>query len=374
MSKPNSILFKIVLGFFLSLVVNIAFAQHVFQGTVADYDTGEGIPYATVFITNTTFGVSADDNGKFSLSIPEGNYEVIIRMLGYNGLVFSLSTDDLKPQGYRFLLSPSEEELDEVEVNVNRDPAWYRNLESFKAYFLGTSKNGIQCKFLNETVLRLDDQSEAGVLKVTAADILKIENPALGYRLDYLLEEFRFQSKDSYVFYAGYPLFVPDTTLSRGKQRKVEKQREKAYRGSLQHLMRSIFDGSVEQEGFILRKLYRVPDPTNPGKFVNQLDRNPISAQEIIVRNTEGKVLLSFKDYLHVTYTKELESIEFKGRANSEKLGNQVSIIHLEMEELEIYANGSYADPFGILVEGYIAWERVGDLLPMDYKPESSNK
>ena len=99
MSKPNSILFKIVLGFFLSLVVNIAFAQHVFQGTVADYDTGEGIPYATVFITNTTFGVSADDNGKFSLSIPEGNYEVIIRMLGYNGLVFSLSTDDLKPQG-----------------------------------------------------------------------------------------------------------------------------------------------------------------------------------------------------------------------------------------------------------------------------------
>ena len=374
MSKPNSILFKIVLGFFLSLVVNIAFAQHVFQGTVVDYDTGEGIPYATVFITNTTFGVSADDNGKFSLSIPEGNYEVIIRMLGYNGLVFSLSTDDLKPQGYRFLLSPSEEELDEVEVNVNRDPAWYRNLESFKAYFLGTSKNGIQCKFLNETMLRLDDQSEAGVLKVTAADILKIENPTLGYRLDYLLEEFRFQRKDSYVFYAGYPLFVPDTTLSRGKQRKVEKQREKAYRGSLQHLMRSIFDGSVEQEGFILRKLYRVPDPTNPGKFVNQLDRNPISAQEIIVRNTEGKVLLSFKDYLHVTYTKELESIEFKGRASTEKLGNQVSIIHLEMEELEIYANGSYADPFGILVEGYIAWERVGDLLPMDYKPESSNK
>jgi hypothetical protein len=44
------------------------------------------------------------------------------------------------------------------------------------------------------------------------------------------------------------------------------------------------------------------------------------------------------------------------------------------MEDLEIYANGSYADPFGILVEGYIAWERVGDLLPMDYSPKPSNK
>ncbi|WP_425638440.1 carboxypeptidase-like regulatory domain-containing protein [Algoriphagus yeomjeoni] len=372
MNRPNSILVKIVLGLFLFLGGNMAIAQLVFQGTVADYDTGDGIPYATVFITNTTFGVSADENGKFSLSIPEGNYEVIIRMLGYNGLVFSLSTAELKPQGYRFLLTPSEEELDLVEVKVNRDPAWYRNLENFKAYFLGTSENGIKCKFLNETVLRLDDQSEAGVLKVTAADILRIENPNLGYRLDYLLEEFRFQRKDGYVFYAGYPLFVPDSTLSRGKQRKVEKQREKAYRGSLQHLIRSIYEGNTEEEGFILRKLYRIPDPSNPGKFVNQLDSNPFSAEELIKKNAEGKVMLRFSDYVHVTFTEELESVEFRGRASSGKLGNQVSTLHLEMEELEIYANGSYADPFGILVEGYIAWERVGDLLPMDYMPEVS--
>ncbi|RAI94047.1 carboxypeptidase-like regulatory domain-containing protein [Algoriphagus yeomjeoni] len=372
MNRPNSILVKIVLGLFLFLAKNEAFAQQVFQGTVANYETGDGIPYATVFITNTTFGVSADENGKFSLSIPEGNYEVIIRMLGYNGLVFSLSTDDLKPQGYRFLLSPSEEELDLVEVKVNRDPAWYRNLESFKAYFLGTSENGIKCKFLNETVLRLDDQSESGVLKVTAADILRIENPNLGYRLDYLLEEFRYQRRDGYVFYAGYPLFVPDSSLSRRRQGKVEKEREKAYRGSLQHLVRSIYEGNTEEEGFVLRKLYRIPDPSNPDKFVNQLDMNPFSALELIKKNSEGKLMLSFSDYVHVTYTEELESVEFRGRASPGKLGNQVSTLHLEMEELEIYANGSYADPFGILVEGYIAWERVGDLLPMDYMPEVS--
>ena len=176
--------------------------------------------------------------------------------------------------------------------------------------------------------------------------------------------------KDGYVFYAGYPLFVPDSTLSRGKQRKVEKQREKAYRGSLQHLVRSIYEGNTTEQGFILRKLYRIPDPSNPGKFVNQLDTNPISAQELITKNFEGKVMLRFSDYIHVTYTEELESVEFRGRASPGKPGNQVSTIHLEMAELEIYANGSYADPFGILVEGYIAWERVGDLLPMDYSPK----
>ena len=370
MSKPNSMLLKIVLGLFLFVCGSDCFAQKIFKGTVSDVETGEAIPYASVFFTNTTFGVSADENGKFSLSIPDGNYEVIIRKLGYSGIVFSLLNEEFKPQGYKFLLSEVEEELDLVEVKRTRDPAWYKNLEDFKVFFLGTSINGLRCDFLNETVLRLDDQSEAGTLKVSATDILQINNPNLGYRIDYLLQEFRYEAKDGYVFYSGYPLFIPDSTLSRSAQRKVEKQREKAYRGSLQHFVRSVYEGSDEQEGFVIRKLYRTADPTHPGKYINQLNSNPISSQELIKKDSVGRVFLSFSDFLHVTYTKELESPEFKGSMGAGDVGNQVSTIYLQTDSLEIYSNGSYADPFGMLVEGYIAWERIGDLLPIDYQPK----
>lgn len=60
MDKPNSILMKIVLGLFLVLVSFSAFPQTYFKGTVADYYTGEPIPYATIFLANTTLGTSSD--------------------------------------------------------------------------------------------------------------------------------------------------------------------------------------------------------------------------------------------------------------------------------------------------------------------------
>ncbi|MCE7054588.1 carboxypeptidase-like regulatory domain-containing protein [Algoriphagus sp. AGSA1] len=370
MNKPNPIPPKIALGFFLLLCTFTSYAQHVFRGTVADYETGEVIPYATVFLANTTFGVSADEEGRFSLAIPEGNYEVIVRMLGYEGLTYNLRTSEIQPQGYKLMLIAADEELDILDVKESRDPAWYRNLDEFKRNFLGTSETAQSCKLLDETVLRLDDQSEAGVLKVSAIDLLKINNPKLGYRIDYLLKEFKFQAREGYVFYAGYPFFIDDSTLSKSKRKKVEKRRDIAYRGSLQHLIRSLYEGVTEREGFVLRKIYRIPDPSKPGKYMDQLDTTPISPDVLVKKNLEGEVFLSFQDHLHITYTHERESLAYLGSNYRGKPGNQVSIMHLEIDSLKIYPNGSYDDPFGLLMEGYMAWERVGDLLPIDYGPE----
>lgn len=74
-------LFKIVLGLFLFLVSFSSFAQAIFKGTVADNETGKGIPYITVYLANTTFGTSTDESGKFSLYLPEGNYEEILHSI-----------------------------------------------------------------------------------------------------------------------------------------------------------------------------------------------------------------------------------------------------------------------------------------------------
>ncbi len=302
--------------------------------------------------------------------IPDGNYDVIVRMLGYISLTFQLESKALKPQGYRFMLIPAEEELDAIEIEVTRDPAWYRNLNIFKDYFLGTSQNGKACELLNETSVRIDDLSEPGTLRVSSADVLKIDNPNLGYRIDYLLTDFRYQSRDKYIFYGGYPLFIPDSTLSKRKQRRVKANREKAFRGSLQHLIRAIYTGTTAEEGFVIRRLYRTEDPRTKGKFVDQVESGTISSAELVERNEDGKVLLKFQDHLHIAYTNERESAEFRGSASSGPAGNQFSIMHLEADSVEIFQNGNYSDPFAILVEGYIAWERVGDLLPLDYQPD----
>lgn len=373
MSKSNSILVKIVLGLFLFLGSISSYAQATFKGTIADMETGEGIPYATVFLANTTFGTSTDEEGKFSIYLPDGNYEVIIRILGYQGMTFNLPASNVKPQGYRFLLVPIDEDLEELKVNDTRDPAWYRNLEEFKKYFLGTSKNGKATKIENELSLVLDDISEPGTLIASSRDILKINNPNLGYRLDYLLNDFRNNYKQGFVTYSGYPLFIPDSTLSNSKQRKVENNRLEAYYGSLQHFIRAVYNGRLVGEGYEVYRLYRKDDPARPGKFIDSVATMPITST-VIRKNRDTNEFLEFEVHLLVSYLNEKESPLYVLGLGRGARKFQHSIISMTTDSLEIFENGSLSDPFGLIVEGYMGWERVGDLLPIDYSPPVESK
>ena len=117
LNKTLSIFLHLVFGFFFLLTSSLSFAQAIFKGTIVDIETEEPIPNASVFLANTTFGTSSDEEGKFSLYIPDGNYEVIIRILGYEGLTFNLPSSTVQPQGYRFKLVSVDEDLDEMEVS-----------------------------------------------------------------------------------------------------------------------------------------------------------------------------------------------------------------------------------------------------------------
>ncbi len=353
----------------LLLVGNGVFAQQLFKGTIMDAARDEAIPYATVFLTNTTFGASADGEGKFALNVPKGNYEVIVRMLGYESLTFALNTAEIRTQGYRIMLLPLEDELDEIEVMDVRDPAWYRNLEYFKNYFIGTSANAKHTEIKNVNDLRLDDQSTPGVLKVKAVDVLEIQNSNLGYRIEYLLVDFSYDRSKGFTFYGGNPLFFPDTTLRAGKLKKIEKAREEAYRGSVQHFVQALYQGTVREEGFEIRRLDRLPK--TDGGFLDQLHSEILDEEMLLTRSPDGKVTISYDFHLHVLYKKEKESTEYAGVMNGQKSNNQSSVMKLEVDSLELYENGGYSDPFGLMVEGYMAWERVADLVPLDYRAGS---
>ncbi|PZX49634.1 carboxypeptidase-like regulatory domain-containing protein [Algoriphagus chordae] len=373
MNKPNSILVKIVLGVFLFLGGSLSFGQAIFKGTIVDIETDEAIPYATVFLANTTIGASTDEKGKFSLYMPEGNYEVIIRMLGYEGITFNLPASMVQPQGYKFMLVAVDEELEQLDVKESRDPAWYRNLDDFKRYFLGTSLNSRSTVILNEMSMILDDQSEPGKLIASSRDILKLETTNLGYRLDYLLNDFRYDYRGGLVTYSGFPLFIPDTTLSKRKQRRVERNRLEAYYGSMQHFIRSLYYGKTVAEGYEIRRFYRKEDPEHAGKFIDSVATEPITSLAIM-KNRDRREFLEFSDYILVTYQNESESplyVQGMGRGTRK---SQTSIMSLTVDSVEIFENGSLSDPFGIVVEGYIGWERVGDLLPIDYYPETEPK
>ena len=400
--KSLSIIKRLLFFAYLFLPMGLI-AQVEFRGKVLDSSSQSGVSHASVFLIGSTIGISTDDNGFFSLLIPDGNYEVMVRLVGYTPKLFSLSTLDINPDGYKIFLNPSYQELDFLEVEEQRDPIWYENLSLFKQYFLGKTKNGKETSILNQNILRLDSESVPLTLQVNAHDVLQIENPNLGYRVEYLLEEFTYSTEKGTFFYSGFSRFIPDSTLKRSKGKRIESNRKQAYLGSMQHLIGSLYDGTAEDEGFEFRSIERLKNPERPEQslideakiryaqssnreekdslkrnflrkerispFVNEVKENSVPSGNLvrIDFDRDGRKFLNFEDLLHVTYTKEMETDEYLNQFRPKKPGWQQSILRLGSREIEIFHNGTYGDRSGIFLEGYLGWEKIGDLMPLDY-------
>ena len=56
------------------------------RGTVYDGKTGEYLPGVTVFVEGTTTGTITDLDGKFSLNLPAGTYQIRVSFISYETL------------------------------------------------------------------------------------------------------------------------------------------------------------------------------------------------------------------------------------------------------------------------------------------------
>ena len=53
------------------------------RGTVTDEKTGETLPYVSILIPGTTMGTSADVDGKYAITLPEGSLSIKFTYIGY---------------------------------------------------------------------------------------------------------------------------------------------------------------------------------------------------------------------------------------------------------------------------------------------------
>jgi hypothetical protein len=76
--------FKIAMLILFVLLQNVsAFAQTTVRGTVTDSRNGETLPYVSIIIPGTTMGTSADVDGKYSMTLPEGQTKIRFTYVGY---------------------------------------------------------------------------------------------------------------------------------------------------------------------------------------------------------------------------------------------------------------------------------------------------
>ena len=85
---------KLFVIIFLSLF-SFCYAQQVkVSGIIRDANSREVLPYANVSVKDDTKGVSTDAKGKYEISLPKGNYQLLVSYIGYKTETISVGLTD----------------------------------------------------------------------------------------------------------------------------------------------------------------------------------------------------------------------------------------------------------------------------------------
>ncbi len=385
------------------------YSERKISGRVVDMHTQEPLLYANVFIERSTLGVPTNLNGEFEIDdIPDIGFNLIVSYVGYKQKVIPFNYKH-EVENRKYII---EMELDSValqsiqvvgKIRRRRTTEERELLQRFQVDFLGRSDNAKKCKIINPEVLDFEILDDYDNYKVTADAPLFVVNKALGFRVEYLLEEFRFEN--GLKLNIGSAKFKELQTRSRRRYNKWETARERAYNGSPQHFLNSMISGNLEEEGFGIN-LVQYDSVTS--EYTTPL--NPPPVEEIItIEATDKEYLFTLhaQSDIEVTYRGEYEESAYKKLYRStSKSGNykytdkkvrssialtdsqslssyqvfgldvtdvdlfQKSIIFFLNYDARIVFPGQFVNPRDVLFAGWWSWGAFSDWLPLNYKPD----
>ncbi|GAA4745268.1 hypothetical protein GCM10023229_26410 [Flavisolibacter ginsenosidimutans] len=375
------------------------------KGVVLDEEKHTPVPKASVFLSNTSIGTTANDEGGFALNVPAGKFELVVSSVGYATYSQSINTNEVL--GFITIkLTPKAPELETIIIEPYEKDGWEKWGKWFTDNFIGTTEYSRDCRIKNPEALKFRNSKKNNTLTAVAVAPLQIENKALGYRITYQLEDFRYNFKTRMLFYAGFPFFQ-NLQGSDHKQRQWEKAREDVYLGSMLQFMRALYRNKIVEEGFDVRRLQKIPNAEKNrvkmiyktssvradenGRLVSTVNRDSSAYYNRIMREDDfkkvyGKDLLrgdsmayaidstvagfDFPDYLLVIYKYKKNPPEFKQMfpKSSDAMMSEITLVN--GKPLQVLANGSYFNPEDLLSTGYWGWwEKMGTMLPFDYQP-----
>jgi hypothetical protein len=374
MQKIRFVLVSLLCGF--SFIVN---AQFVISGSVLDSSTREPLTPASVFCQNTTLGTVTNKQGEFSIALKSGGYDLIFSYTGYQTQTIRV-TENSKLE---ILMVKEDKSLGEVVLKNTYEVAdgLEKYGEFFMKNFIGSTPNAAQCVLTNPEVLKFFYYKRSNRLKVLATDALQISNKALGYNLRYQLDSFVFYYNTSINSYRGYCLYT-EMEGEDSLKRVWTKNRVKTFQGSKLHFMRSYYDSTLLQDGWIVDML----DENNDKKFNKVKDVYDSSYYNVIVNTVDslgadsvmytivvpgsGEVEIFYPRKISITYTKRSPEKEYLAIMKLPKnIPQQISYIDIK-DWIAITPNGYYYDQKNWINQGYWSWKNVADLLPYDYVPD----
>lgn len=387
--------------FLLVLLPGVLMAQNgMIRGKVTSADLQVPLVEASVFLTNSTYGTATAKDGSFILpNVKPGQYELVVSYVGYESYRQTIMVTPQQPIDLTIQMHLKSYGLGEVAVVSHKFSK--ENFAMFVKYFLGTGQNARQCKIANPKAVDLYYNANDKTLTGHSDDFILIENKALGYRLKYLLNSFKYDGINEIISYGGQPLYE-DLKGSKSQLARWHKKREEAYYGSSMHFYRSLMHNELASQGFIVHHLVRTPNPERPPqyliikkidkfeaehnidsanhwkqlynlrKYIETMGNLSLMPQDIMQRTERPDVFaITFPNCLYVIYTKKHDDMTEDRIYRPLDMENyMVSIITLYSKYAFFDLNGIIISDKSTLYEGAWARNKIPEMLPVDYAPD----
>lgn len=351
----------VLFSFSLSLSVLSQEKTFPIDGIVLD-KSGQPLVGASVFCQNTTVGTLSKSDGGFHLRLANGGYDLVISYTGYETQVIRIGKDHKAEDTLRVQLKEQDKSLEQAVVTGSAEVAdgWGKYGQFFFDNFIGTTPNAAQCTLDNKEVLKFYFYKKRNKLRVKATEPLTITNNALGYRIKYQLDSFVYDYTGNVGSYTGYPLFEyldgsPD------QQQTWKQNRLYSYSGSRLHFIRSWYDSTLNEEGYVL-------ELADSESTVMRRLENPYESRWY--SRDSGDLQIDIKGRLRVSYTGQAPDKKYLTQ-NKYPLTTAAQISALDVANgIVIEENGYFYDQGDVSNLGYWAWKKLAELLPYDYLPE----
>jgi len=380
------------------------------------------VPYATVYINNTTKGTITNINGEFSLENVSASSLLVVSHISYNTFFVSIEYPILDS----LILFLKPRELNIQEVNVKDRNLRSINLTIFRNWLLGTDQWGKGAKIINYSVLffypryldeehdsteRIQSQNKSSKLrsykdslayfserivslKVEAKAPVQIDMPLLGQRLHYNMVDFLLTAQEANApeqidmplqgkrlhynmvdfkltaqnkkqrscHMLGYYYFEPYSSKTIFADSTRKRNRKKAYYHSIQHFCKSLYNNTLSQNGYRLQFYNQELKANQEFSADSLLDTAPDGTRLICGRKGQNFTIW----YLGDSQDRPVDITKDQSEYASKKSGLQIL-----SDTCIIRSDGSIPNNRSLSFNGDISQKRLGSFLPFDYNPDT---
>lgn len=349
---------KIKISFILFLFLSALCFSQVIKGSVVS-TADQPLSNVKIYIDGSQVSSITDAKGIFDISIPnikQGN--IVFQKDGYQDFVYPLQQAMNKTLK---VVLEKERLIEEVKLIGYSSKDYEKYINTFFDNFLGISREGVSIENPKEVKFAYDKTER--ILRAQAKKPLIIFNKKLGYTIEYKLMSFYIDHRNSISQYTGTSFYTP-IKASESKNRVYKMNRLNAYYGSVQHFFKSVFNNSVNKEGFILDRIKHMEGQKALALVEKDLQASAYRSE------TDGKVYFEFPDILMVSYKKYLFDISKREVVRTNSYSTINSYVETRGIRYHITSDGNYSDPDQMLFQKSWAMDKVAKMLPLDYEPE----